>query len=202
MAEIGEGMPKPWDRETCRRRYVEGTGIGLRGLSKLSGVQFGKLTEWSRKDKLDPENRTWPKQREHYQAEIRSKSQQKSTEAISDKYAQQNAIAIEQHIDLSTRQRDLAGVFLSALSTKVNKVTNPDKVSEQALKKANAIVAIFHDVGGKVPLQVCANILGQAVGLERQARYMDLADPAVLEKAAARHGLSLVDLEAIQGDNE
>jgi hypothetical protein len=141
MAEIGDNEPKPWSRETCRRRYVEGEAIGLRGLSKISGVAFNKLTEWSRKDKLDPENRTWPKQREHYQVEIRSKSQQKSADAISDKYAEQNAKAIEQHIDLSSRYRDLTGVFLSALSTKINKVTQPDKVSEQALRKANAIVA-------------------------------------------------------------
>jgi hypothetical protein len=200
MAEIGDNEPKPWSRETCRRRYVEGEAIGLRGLSKISGVAFNKLTEWSRKDKLDPENRTWPKQREHYQVEIRSKSQQKSADAISDKYAEQNAKAIEQHIDLSSRYRDLTGVFLSALSTKINKVTQPDKVSEQALRKANAIIAIFHDVGGKVPLQVCASILGQTVGIERQARYLDLADPAILEKAAARHGLSLVDLEATPDD--
>jgi hypothetical protein len=200
MAEIGEGIAKPWSRETCRRRYVEGEAIGLRGLSKLSGVSFGKLTEWSRKDKLDPENRTWPKQREHYQVEIRSKSQQKSADAISDKYAEQNAKAIEQHIDLSSRYRDLTGVFLSAISTKVNSVMQPEKVSNVAIQKADKLIDIFKDVGGRVPLQVCANILGQTVGIERQARYLDLADPAILEKAAARHGLSLVDLEAVQDD--
>jgi hypothetical protein len=202
MAEIGEGIPKPWDRETCRRRYVEGTGIGLRGLSKLSGVQFGKLTEWSRKDKLDPENRTWPKQREHYQAEIRSKSQQKSTDAISDRYAQQNTEAIEQHIKSSAKLRGLAEIYLDAASTKINSITAPGKVNAETVKKAETIISFFRDIGGRTSLAVCANILGQAVGLERQARYMDLADPTVLEKAAARHGLSLVDLEAIQGDDE
>jgi len=200
MAEIEDNEPKPWSRETCRRRYVEGSPIGLRGLSKLSGVSFGKLTEWSRKDKLDPENRTWPKQREHYQVEIRSKSQQKSADAISDKYAEQNAKAIEQHIDLSSRYRDLTGVFLSAISTKVNSVMQPEKVSNVAIQKADKLIDIFKDVGGRVPLQVCANILGQTVGIERQARYLDLADPAILEKAAARHGLSLVDLEAVNDD--
>jgi hypothetical protein len=76
----------------------------------------------------------------------------------------------------------------------------PDKVSKQAVVKADKLIAIFKDIGGRVPLQVCANILGQAVTLERQARYLDLADPAILEKAAARHGLSLVDLEAVQDD--
>lgn len=200
MSEIGDNEPKPWSRETCRRRYVEGTAIGLRGLSKISGVAFNKLTEWSRKDKLDPENRTWPKQREHYQVEIRSKSLQKSTDAIADLYAEQNTKALEQHIKLSTSQRDLAGVFLSALSTKVNEIMQPDKVSKQASQRADKLIAIFKDVGGRVPLQVCANILGQAVGIERQARYLDLADPAILEKAAARHGLSLVDLDATQDD--
>jgi hypothetical protein len=119
---------------------------------------------------------------------------------ITDKYAEQNTKAIEKHIELSERQRDLAGVFHSAVSTKVNEIMQPDKVSQQAVAKADKLIALFKDVGGRVPLQVCANIFGQAVGIERQARHLDLADPAILEKAAAQHGLSLVDLEAIEGD--
>lgn len=177
-------------------RYVEGEAIGLRELSKLSGISFSRLSDWSRRDKIDGVIQTWPVQRENYLCSIRSATRQKSAEAISDKYAEQNTKAIEQHIDLSSRQRDLAGIFLSAVSTKVNSVTQPDKVSEVALKKADQLIDIFKDVGGRVPLQVCANILGQAIGLERQARHMDLADPAILEKAANRHGLSLVDLDA------
>ena len=200
MAEIGDNEPKPWSRETCRRRYVEGTAIGLRPLAELSGNPFPRLRDWSKKDKTDAQHRSWPEQRSQFVNEIRTKSEQKSTDAISDKYAEQNTKAIEQHIELSARQRDLAGIFLSALSTKVNKITQPEKVSDAALDKANALIGIFRDVGGRVPLQVCANILGQAIGIERQARYLDLADPATLEKAAARHGLSLVDLEAVEGD--
>lgn len=196
MSEIGDGEQKPWSRETCRRRYVEGNALGLRGLSKLSGVSFAKLTEWSRKDKLDSENRTWPKQREQYQGEIRSKTFQKSAESISDKYAQENTKAVEQHIELSARQRDLAGVFLSAVSTKVNSITQPNKVSASSLKKADELINIFKDVGGRVPLQVCANILSQAIDIERRSRHLDLADPAIIEKAANRHGLSLIDFEA------
>jgi uncharacterized membrane protein YhiD involved in acid resistance len=166
----------------------------------LSGNPFPRLRDWSKKDKTDAQHRSWPEQRSQFVNEIRTKSEQKSTDAISDKYAEQNTKAIEQHIELSARQRDLAGIFLSALSTKVNKITQPEKVSDAALDKANALIGIFRDVGGRVPLQVCANILGQAIGIERQARYLDLADPATLEKAAARHGLSLVDLEAVEGD--
>ena len=200
MAEIGEGIAKPWDRETCRRRYVEGTAIGLRPLAELSGNPFPRLRHWSRKDKTDAQHRSWPEQRAQFINEVRTKSEQKSTEAISDRYAEENTKALEQHIDLSARYRDLTGVFLSALSTKVNKITQPDKVSDVAVAKADKLIAIFKDVGGRVPLQVCANILGQAVSIERQARYLDLADPAILEKAANRHGLSLVDLDAVNDD--
>jgi len=201
MAEIGDNEPKPWSRETCRRRYVEGSPIGLRPLAELSGVAFNTLTYWSKKDKDDHLLRSWPDQRSQFQDEVKTKSLQKSAEAISDKYAEENTKALEQHIKLSTSQRDLAGVFLSAVSTKVNEVMQPGKVPREAVQKADKLIAIFKDVGGRVPLQVCANILGQAVGLERQARYLDLADPAILEKAAARHGLSLVDLEAVQDDD-
>lgn len=200
MSEIGKVIAKPWDRETCRRRYVEGTAIGLRPLAELSGNPFNRLGSWACRDTTHPQKWSWAQQRQQYTNEVRTKSIQKSTDAISDKYAEQNTKAIEQHIDLSARQRDLAGVFLSAVSTKVNSVMQPDKVSSAAFQKADKLIDIFKDVGGRVPLQVCANILGQAIGLERQARYLDLADPAILEKAANRHGLSLVDLDAVSDD--
>jgi hypothetical protein len=200
MAEIGDNESKPWSRETCRRRYVEGSTIGLRPLAELSGVAFNTLTYWSKKDKDDRLLRSWPEQRSQFQDEVKSKTLQKSADAISDKYAEQNTKALEKHIELSERQRDLAGVFHSAVSTKVNEIMQPDKVSQQAVAKADKLIALFKDVGGRVPLQVCANIFGQAVGIERQARHLDLADPAILEKAAAQHGLSLVDLEAVQDD--
>lgn len=200
MANIGDNESTPWSRETCRRRYVEGDSIGLRPLAKLSGVPLATLSHWSKKDREDSEMRSWPEQRRQYQDEVKSKTLQKSAEAISDKYAEQNAKALEQHIDLCTRQRNLAGIFLSAVSTKINEITQPEKVSKSAVEKADRLIAVFKDVGGRVPMQVCANILGQAIGLERQSRYLDLADPAILEKAANRHGLSLVDLDAVNDD--
>jgi DNA-binding transcriptional MerR regulator len=196
MSEIGEGIAKPWDRETCRRRYVEGAAIGLRPLAELSGVNICNIRNWSRKDLLDPQNRTWPKQREQYINEVRSKSREKSVEAITDQYAAQNTRALEQHIELSEKMRKLADIYLNAASTKINRFTNPDKVSAETEAKADKIINFFKEIGGRTSLQVCANILGQAISIERQARYLDLVDPAILEKAAARHGLSLVDLEA------
>lgn len=200
MAEIGEGIAKPWDRETCRRRYVEGTAIGLRPLAELSGNPFPRLRDWSKKDKTDAQHRSWPEQRSQFVNEVRTKSEQKSTEAISDKYAAQNTKAIEQHIELSEKMRKLADVYLSAASTKINRITNPEKVSPETEAKADKIINFFKDIGGRTSLQTCANILGQAIGIERQSRHLDLADPAILEKAAARHGLSLVDLEAVEND--
>jgi hypothetical protein len=200
MSEIGEGIAKPWDRETCRRRYVEGAAIGLRPLAELSGVTFGTLRNWSRRDDLDPKNRPWPEQREHYIHEVRSTSRQKSLETITDQYAEQNTKALEQHIELSGKMRRLANIYLDAASTKINRFTNPEKVSAETEAKADKVIGFFKEIGGRTSLQVCANILGQAIGIERQSRYLDLADPAILEKAAARHGLSLVDLEAEQDD--
>lgn len=200
MSEIGEGIAKPWDRETCRRRYVEGTAIGLRPLAKLSGNPFTRLSNWSSRDNTDAQKRSWPDQRLQYTDRVRTRSIEKSTEAISDKYAEQNTRAIEQHIELSEKMRKLANVYLDAASTKINRFTNPEKVSPETEAKADKIIGFFKEIGGRTSLQVCANILGQAVGIERQSRHLDLADPAILEKAAARHGLSLVDLEAGQDD--
>jgi hypothetical protein len=200
MAEIGDNEPKPWSRETCRRRYVEGEAIGLRPLAELSGNPFNRLGSWACKDTTHPQKWSWAQQRQQYTNEIRTKSIQKSTDAISDKYAEQNTKAIEQHIDLAAKMRGLADVYLSAASTKINRITNPEKVSPETEAKADKIISFFKDIGGRTSLQTCANILGQAIGIERQSRHLDLADPAILEKAAARHGLSLVDLEAVEND--
>jgi hypothetical protein len=131
---------------------------------------------------------------------VRSTSRQKSLETITDQYAEQNTKALEQHIELSGKMRKLANVYLDAASTKINRITNPEKVSPEAEAKADKIITFFKDIGGRTSLQTCANVLGQAIGIERQSRHLDLADPAILEKAAARHGLSLVDLEAEQDD--
>jgi hypothetical protein len=200
MSEIGEGIEKPWDRETCRRRYVEGSAIGYRPLAELSGNPFDRISNWACRDTTHQQKWSWAQQRQHYVNEVRTKSIQKSTDAISDMYAEQNTKTIEQHIDLAAKMRGLADVYLSAASTKINRITNPEKVSPENEAKADKIINFFKDIGGRTSLQVCANILGQAIGIERQGRHLDLADPAILEKAAARHGLSLVDLEAVQDD--
>jgi hypothetical protein len=198
MTEIGEGIAKPWDRETCRRRYVEGDAIGYRPLAKLSENPFDRISGWACGDTTHPQKWSWAQQRQHYVNEVRTRSAEKSTEAISDKYAEQNVRAVEQHIELSEKMRKLANVYLDAASTKINRFTNPEKVSAETEAKADKIIGFFKDIGGRTSLQVCANILGQAIGIERQSRHLDLADPAILEKAAARHGLSLVDLEAVE----
>lgn len=210
IAQIGDGVAKPWDRETCRRRYVEGTAIGLRPLARLSGVTFASLTNWSSCDKLDPEMRPWPVQRQQYQDALRTTTQQKSIELISDRYAEQNLAVLKEHIQLAENQRNLAGVFVKALNTQINairsrskKMSEQEKKAQQAsLEAANDLIKVFKNAGGKNPWATATAALHQGVTIERLSLYMDLfVDPTVLEKAAARQGLSLVDLEANQDDD-
>jgi hypothetical protein len=52
------------------------------------------------------------------------------------------------------------------------------------------------ELAGDCPLEVYSNALHAAIQAERQALNMDLVDPVILEKAANRHGLTLVDLDA------
>jgi hypothetical protein len=60
-------LEKPWSREECRNRYVQGRRIGLRKLAIESGVAAQNLSTWSMVD-------GWVEQRQQFQDKARSES--------------------------------------------------------------------------------------------------------------------------------
>jgi hypothetical protein len=76
-------LPKPWTREQCRRRYVEGgDNIGLRAIAGISGQPRGTLERWSSKE-------NWVERRGQYQGRLAVATQQKTIEKASDKLSDQ-----------------------------------------------------------------------------------------------------------------
>ncbi|MEH1790004.1 MAG: hypothetical protein V7L23_31670 [Nostoc sp.] len=72
-------LPKPWTREQCRRRYVEGgDDIGLRALAGTSGRDKSTLERWCSKDE-------WVSQRGQHQGKMQVITRQKTIEKTSDK---------------------------------------------------------------------------------------------------------------------
>lgn len=76
-------LPKPWTKEQCRRRYVEGGDtIGIRGLSDASGQPRTTLGRWSGEG-------GWVEQRAQYENRLVTATQTRTVEKVSDKLSDQ-----------------------------------------------------------------------------------------------------------------
>lgn len=186
-------MSKTWSKEECRLRYVQGERIGLKALAIESGVPFGSLKRWSSSEK--PE--TWPQMRKQYDAEVRLLTHQKSVELVSDAIATSNEAIIAEHLEMLAILREIVSMFLKVVQFKLKEIedsTEPSVVNDRQLD-------FLISIAGRCPLTVYSNALHLAIQGERQALHLDLVDPAILEKAANRHGLSLVNLEVVENPN-
>jgi hypothetical protein len=185
-------MNSAWTKEQCRLRYVQGERIGLKALAVESGVPIGTLKRWSSEK---PE--TWPQQRRQFDTKVRLLTHQKSVEAVSGAITQSNEAVIAEHLEMLAMLREIASFFFKAVLFKVKEIENdsdPDSVNDKLLE-------FLKTLGGRVPLQTYSNVLHIAIQGERQALHLDLVDPAILERAANRHGLSLVNLEVVENPN-
>lgn len=123
-----DSLEKPWTKEQCRDRYVQGSQIGLRKLAEVSGRRQNKLFEWSRKS-------DWPKQRKQFQSE----SQAKRDEAAGDAIAARNAEILSRHyanfFDLEILGMSIAGIAQQCADSFANQ-DSPDPYRVQALASA------------------------------------------------------------------
>lgn len=185
-------MNSAWSKEQCRLRYAQGERIGLQALAIESRVPIGTLKRWS-----SEKPKTWPQQRRQYDAEVRLLTHQKSVEAVSGAIAQSNEAVIAQHLDMLAMLREIVSVFFKALLLKVRAVeegTEGSVVNDRLLE-------FLISLGGRCPLTVYSNALHLAIQGERQALYLDLVDPAILERAANKHGLTLINLDVPENPN-
>lgn len=75
-----ENLPKPWTKEQCRRRYIEGDdNIGIRPLAEISGNPKRTIEVWVRKEQ-------WVEQKKQYRNKLRSTIQKETIEKKSKKY--------------------------------------------------------------------------------------------------------------------
>lgn len=76
-------LPKPWTKEQCRRRYVEGgDNIGIRGLADASGQPRTTLGRWSSEG-------DWVGQRSQYSDRVVTATQTRTVEKVSEKISDQ-----------------------------------------------------------------------------------------------------------------
>lgn len=81
MNKFWSRWKKPWSKEQCRRRYIEGSTITLRQLAVEAGRDRKVVQTWSAKGE-------WETARRQYAAKMEAEIQRKSVEKISDDAAQ------------------------------------------------------------------------------------------------------------------
>lgn len=162
-----DSLEKPWSREECRDRYVQGRQVSLRELAELSGVSFKTIAEWSRFD-------AWVEQRRRVQNEIRAK-----TDAlVGDAIAASNAERLKAHLkayqdvaDLGLSLIGLAQQCANDLANDKNKSVNPYQLQALASSSSQA-----------------ASVVKTAIDGQRQALWMDLENINHAIAVVEKHG--------------
>lgn len=180
MTEFWEDWPKPWTVEQARKRYVLGPRIGLRALAVQSQISKKTLEDRSRFD-------GWVAAQRQFQDKTRARTGEKAAQTLADEIG----TAENEHLRAWETLREIAMQFFNCLATTLEAI-------EQG-KEPPADVPLRLDqlkqFGGKSPFTCYVNALRAAIAGEREALFMDYADPNILSTHADRLGYDLVERE-------
>jgi hypothetical protein len=189
---IWETAEKPWPKQICWQRYIFGDRIGQEGLAEESGQSIGNIRRWSAE--AVP---SWPKQRESFESDVRCSAYQKTLEMTSDAIAEANAKLNQEHLEEFSKLRTVASTYFETLL----KIIESIQAGKKPPAKAEKTLELLKALGGRCSLVAYSNALRIAIAGERQAAYLDLVDPGILEKEASRQGFLLVDAGVLKGDD-
>lgn len=79
-----DSWSKPWSREQCKIRYVQGDRISLRGMARASGRSKSSMERWSAED-------TWEDERSQYQTSVKTATREKTIEKASERLSEELA---------------------------------------------------------------------------------------------------------------
>lgn len=169
---------KPWTREQCRRRYVEGgDNIGLKKLVTESGRSLASLERWSSGDK-------WVQQRGEFEGSLRVKTTKKVIEKVSEYHAD----AIVNHwqpifIEDLNRFRHISSVFANATAGMI----------ADAAKSGAGHEGIINAIKAK-ELAMMGRVLEGAIKGLREVTGYDIANNVnVAIQIVEQHGLEIID---------
>ena len=177
-----EDWPKPWTRDQCERRYVEGAKISLRKLSGLSGVPLSNLTRWS--STKDEEGKSWVGKRDQFEINLRSKTRKKTLEKVSNQLSEENSSVLTEHFTVQKTARELAGLFFQIQHKTIRDLEKHS--SEEALKELSKIV---------ISANFWSLILDRSIKGERTALGLEYEqNPDKAAQVLERLGLTVLDL--------
>ena len=128
-----EELPKPWTKEQCRQRYVEGgDDIGIRGLANLAGLNKGTIEYWVRKEE-------WVRQRRQFRDRLKTETQQKAIEKTSERLSDELADISVANYEAHKLARDYAHTIFKIKAKDLQRVIKlPDEERLVELKKHSA----------------------------------------------------------------
>lgn len=159
-------LPRPWNKEQCRRRYVEGgDNIGLRALAEISGQSKGNLERWSRKH-------GWVDQRGQFIGKMNAAVQEKIIEKTSEKLSKSLSDIAISITEIHSLESEYFTEILQIKKEHLNLLKllslSPSEESEQRIKILEELltrIKKFH-----APHEV--NQLSQALGRSTQGIAM------------------------------
>ena len=157
---------KPWTKEQCARRYIEGDRISLRQLATDSEVALRTLCTWSSKG-------NWTEKRQQFGSKLAAVTQEKLIEKTSDRLSDTMAGLAEEHLKAHQQFRKLVQLRTNVAISQIN----------QADDRLAAIEAI-----DPVQFNLFSLILDRAIKGERAATGLEYqidinSAAAVLENA-------------------
>lgn len=132
MSDFWDKWAKPWTREQCDRRYVQGNpAVSIRALVHDSGVPKSSLEVWSKQD-------DWKTRRRQYQDKLRTQTEEKTIEKTSDRLSDELSDIAVEHFKAYKLYRQLSEIQASYLMRQCEQQDDPDLV-ERTLKALNPI---------------------------------------------------------------
>ncbi len=182
-----ENLPKPWTIEQCHDRYVMGTRIGLRELSKVSGVPFSIVANVSRESK-------WANQRE----EFTTKASHKTIDIVSSQIAEQSAEILKNHyaaeLEVFEVGKDLvalAKLYAKSIRDRFQELieNTPDSAEDGEHPKGNA----YELQALTSSLKSAQDTIEGAINGQRKALGLDYSDINYAVSSVRRAGLEVVE---------
>lgn len=109
MANFWDDWQKPWTKEQCRRRYVQGDDdIAIRQLAKDSGVPRATIEGWTRAEK-------WFEQRQTFRGKLNARIDEKVIEKIGEEVAIEISNYSKKHVEVCDTFIGVAEYYINRL---------------------------------------------------------------------------------------
>lgn len=188
MAEQNyDNYPKPWTIIQCRDRYVMGTRIGLRALSKISEVPYPTIANASSTDK-------WTLQREKFRATV----DDKTIDVVSAQIAGRTAEIFKEHYELevavfqgSRVAIDMVMLQMQSVIEKFKQMKDDPPIEDEddrgSSKRAYEMQALTSS------LKSAQETIEGAINGQRKALGLDYSDINYAISSVRRAGLEVVE---------